>query len=163
MGIAAIKTEVDSYLTALHPTLVSKLGDELRAEHDLCPRIVWVPTADRFAPAKLHKTEPRPVRTRVAGCAAHIWGDSLASTETLVNNFIAALHQTAYGNYEIVSGQWVDPGKMTKGRAYVVEFTVEIPVTIPVPANSSVTVTAVPQNTGMVFPDGSTVSGTPGV
>lgn len=152
MGLATVLTEAVGYLQVTYPTLVSKFGGELKAEHDVPPRIIWVPTADAYGPAKLKNVEPRPIRTRLAGCTAFIWGADVATTETLVNDTIAALHKTAYGNYEIRSGQWLDAAKVQKGRAYMLEFTIEIPITLA--PTTVTTLNDLTQNVGMIFPSG---------
>jgi len=110
--------------------LTTKIGAQNVAAQDTPPRVVWVPTSDSYTGARLQRTEPRPVKTRNAGLSVHCWAGDLAATAELVNDVVAALHQTAWGNYQIKSGTWVEAALAAKGMAYVIELTIEIPITL---------------------------------
>lgn len=109
------------------------VGDFARGMNGAPPRYVWVPTRDTIGPftesggfaARL----PRPLLTRRAGVDCHVWGASLAATETMVHALIAAAHLTlgAYGEYDGV--QWQPEAMNASGVLAIVSFVIPIPIT----------------------------------
>jgi hypothetical protein len=131
------------------------------------PRVVWVPTEDKFAAARQHGPSPRSIKTRVAGVVVHIWAkgaspdQDLAAAEQLVNDVLWATHQEAYGSYEVVGGTWLgqDGEELTQlGRAYLLELQFQVPITAPAPTTQTIETTDV--QGGMTFPSGDVADGT---
>jgi hypothetical protein len=104
---------------------------ELNNNRAKAPRVVWVPTRDRFGPPRGPGANPRRILTRNAGCEVHLWGADLASTEALLNSVLSAIHKVAHGSYEATEGEWKDQlGSVTNaGLAYVFGVTFAVPVT----------------------------------
>jgi hypothetical protein len=136
------------------PGVPSLIGAEHLAANATPPRLVWVPTTDRFDGAEKGGSISRSMRTRVAGVDLHIWGDDLAAAETLLHQAVSAVHRVAYGSYEVLAGRWLtDDGRelLLKGRVYVLSLAVRMPVT---DALTKATVTQIVETKKMAFPAG---------
>ena len=108
------------------------------ARHASPPRIVWVPSRDRFGGAQkvARSANGRSLITRHAGAQIMVWGvegsgTSIAATEALVRRLCRALFKT--GGPEpfltIGPGAWEEtPGEMATGEAYVLSIAVAIDV-----------------------------------
>lgn len=147
----------------LPPGTTSLVGARHIAAHGAPPRVVWVPTQDKFGPARQHGTEPRAIKSRGAGVVVHIWArdpdgnpeKDLAACEQLLNAVLWATHQVAYGSYEVVDGSWLgqDGEELTQmGRAYLLELQFQVPITAPVATTETIEIAAV--QGGMTFPSG---------
>lgn len=136
-----------------------RTGGRRVAQHDRPPRIVWVPTRDAFTPATKGGTNPRSVRTRIAGVEAHVWGTTLEQAEDLVHRLVVALHRLAHGSYKVRTCVWDKPEWMEHGEACVLAFEFAIPVTDePAP---QVVVAAVAPDTAEPALPGTLACGTP--
>ena len=100
------------------------------------PRVVWVPTLDRFeGPQKRPRggaVTGRSVATRRAGVALHCWAGSITATEDLVAAVVRSLLAHASGTLDflaIIDGRWVAAGATTLGEGYLLNITVAIDVT----------------------------------
>jgi len=125
--------------------VTSKLGGEYLDEHAVAPRMVWVLTHDSFTSGKRqtgpNAKSPRSTGTRQAGVRVRVWGkasvsnptsvDEVRSTEDLVRRLLSAVHEKAYGNYEVGSIDWLagDGQELLQyGRGCDVHLTFEIPI-----------------------------------
>lgn len=127
----AVITQVAGRVAGLSAT--AELGAEHWIAEGTPPRVVWVPTSDRFDPPAQEHRQYRAYRTRVAGVELRIWGADIGAVETLVNELIVAIHDNARGAYELGAGRWdgQDGAELLElGRAYVLSLTFRIPVTL---------------------------------
>jgi hypothetical protein len=97
------------------------------------PRVVWVPNRERMEPADNPGSDPRQLATRAAGVQVHVWGSDYDATETLLNQVISAIHNSAqlWGAYKLTgeAGWLALDGRFTVlGRCYVFEVEFLIPV-----------------------------------
>jgi hypothetical protein len=117
----------------LPPGTKSVVGPEHLKAHDAPPRVVWVPSRDRYGPPESTGANPRSLRTRLAGCEVHVWGADYDATEALLNLVQAAIHYVTYGSYQLDQGDagWLalDGPLQNLGRAYVFHVVFKIPVT----------------------------------
>jgi hypothetical protein len=156
-------------------TVTCKLGEEFVADNDAPPRVVFVPSADRYTvqmrSAGTSPRTPRSPRTRMAGLKLHCWAakdaaDStayadLSAAELLVHRVVCALHSISHGAVEFEGGEWTPAGLDHHGRVYTLSVRLALPITPPVPTTTSVTVLHVDDVTAtMDFPS-SDVSGSP--
>lgn len=145
------------------------IGGKHIGAHGMPPRVVWVPTTDKFGAARQHGLEPRAIKTRAAGVLVHIWakdptGDAegdLPACEQLLNDVLWATHQVAHGSFEATGGSWLgqEGEELTQlGRAYLLELEFQIPITAPAATTQTIDTTAV--QGGMTFPSGDVADGT---
>lgn len=155
MSTVAILTAVNSILTAngsLPAGTALEFGPTPKRDRSVPPRVTWVPGRDRygmatpamtrsvaaaFLAANPGKQIPRMLNARWAGLEAHIWAggsaaaDDYSATETLLGAVISAVHQTAYGCYELDPSGWVNPrsseGNLL-GHRYVLNVAILVPV-----------------------------------
>jgi len=130
MSLSTTIGRVAAYL----PTGVKSLiGPEHLKAHDSPPRVIWVPSRDRYGPPESTGANPRQLRTRLAGCEVHVWGRDYEATEELLNLLQAAIHYVAYGCYQLDQGEagWLalEGPLQNLGRAYVFHVVFKIPVT----------------------------------
>lgn len=114
------------------PEIPILLGPEHLSAHAAPPRIVVVPSRDRFE-APRQGRDGRSVRTRILGLDVHFWGRDLdySDTEAMIHAFLFALDSMARTSCEIVGGTWVDAQAapwLQHGRAYVLLVTFDVPV-----------------------------------
>lgn len=127
------------------------------AENASPPRIVVVPTADKFGPplqsvgpsvaTQFKGANPRPLWTRYAGAEAYIWAAGVLQPNeanqltadykalgVLLDQFVASLQRTVPGIYQLEGGGVEqDTGVIiTLGRLYKLQFSVQVPV-LPMP------------------------------
>lgn len=104
------------------------LGNLEPNKHGVFPRITVRATNDLFASAKQVGGVQPSHKTRRCGAEVHCWGETVASTETLMNEFVTSLDRTTK-SYELASGGWNnDTGNITAGFEYILEILVEVPV-----------------------------------
>jgi hypothetical protein len=127
--------DVFAAVTPLLPAaLKSFFGAKNLPKAGVPPRIVWVPSSDRFGPPVGPGRNPNAKWTRKAGCVVHIWGASHADIEGergLLNAFLTALYQVAHGSIEILGGEWAteeEQSALAHGEAYLLSFAVDVPV-----------------------------------
>lgn len=133
------------------------LGKEFLAENvEPWPRgrVVFIPTDDSFTPAKYVQLaaagdegqNPRPIMTRVCGCDVHIWAAAtiltgvnarhqlradFAALNALINQTVLSIWRACQGpNNRITSGTNNNRVQhVHRGLVYVLQFTVEVPIT----------------------------------
>jgi hypothetical protein len=126
--------------------VVSVLGAEYRDELASPGRCVWEPTVDTFEPGKRMTgtstaKEPKSIGTRHAGVRIRVWAEGasnlktaladIAATEDLVRRLLVAIHETAFGAYQVRTLEWLDADGaelVQQGRACVVFVVFDIPV-----------------------------------
>lgn len=123
------------------------IGGEFIEQHAAPPRMVWVPTNDSFRPGKIRThtsaSLPKSIGTRVAGVRVRIWGkgaglgnvaDSageVRAVEDLLRRLICAVHEKAFGSYNVESMNWVgqDGQELLQyGRCCDVSLSFEVPI-----------------------------------
>lgn len=131
MPLAEILAPINAALTGVE-TLV---GSEYLMAHGALPRIVWIPTNDRFERGQGRRGTgigPRSVGTRVVGVRAHIWGADFTATERLVDRVVWLLHQAAFGDYIVEDGEWMaaEGGEAWSqlGKVYVLSVRINTPI-----------------------------------
>lgn len=115
--------------------------DDARFKNDAPPRILWVPHAnggDTYGTAKqtagISRAGGRSLFTSSVALQIRIWGEAMLrldddeATEYLKDRVIVALHTEAYGSLQIRTGQWAQPSANQRGRLYVLEAVVDVPV-----------------------------------
>lgn len=147
MGLADVITAVqDKLVERGYAEEIFKLGLEHALAHGSPPRIVWAPArrGETIGPAVKLGANPRSLRTRNAVFEAHIWGEDLDATETMLNDVVAAVHAVIYGNYQASGVEWFgkDGALVVHGWVAVVSFTVEIPITAPAKTTATIQTTA---------------------
>lgn len=95
-----------SVLNAITPLLPSEVTVRIGAKFlkdnsGVPPRIVWVPTRDRFGPTENLQGDDPQLHTCMAGCEAHLWVADYEAGETLRNQVIAACNELYEGSYEL--------------------------------------------------------------
>ncbi len=116
-----------------------EIGEENLAKEGTPPRVVWVPTSDRFvAPTERGATTQRSLHTRQAGVDVHLWGADFAGAESLLAAFVYALRQVVGANYLVTSGQWFGQRLQAHGRIYVLSLVIGVPLAEPAPQRTVV-------------------------
>ncbi len=119
-------------MTRLPQGVKTQIGPEYLRSHDAPPRVIWVPSRDRYGPPMSTGADPRQLRTRLAGCEVHVWERDYEAVEVLLNLVQAAIHAVAYGCYSIeAEAGWLalDGPLQHLGRVYVFHAVFMIPVT----------------------------------
>lgn len=100
------------------------------------PRIIWVPSQDRFDDG-VSQAFPGPGgriaksrHTRKAGCDLYIHGASTDQVELALNEILVYFSQHFNTSYEVYSGRWKneDDSWSADGEAYVLSVAFAIPV-----------------------------------
>lgn len=115
--------------------------DDARFKNDAPPRILWVPHAtggDVYsAPkqtAEIARAGGRSLFTSSVSLQVRVWGAAMLelgddeATEYLKDRVIVAMRTEAYGSFALRTGQWAQPSKGQRGRLYVLETVVDVPV-----------------------------------
>ena len=111
-------------------TVTFHTGPEFVRQEEIAPRIVWVPTRDRYLPPQGVGGKQRAVAIRDAGVETYIWGVDYAQTEILIHSTVMAIHRFAVGARIIESGQFQNESENVRyGRGYVLTWSLWIPVT----------------------------------
>lgn len=138
----------DIYLAVMAAPDLAGIDHEIGAEHLAAnaepPRVVWVPTVDGVVPGQGRRNtsvkEPKSVMTRRAGCFIRCWAksnsessvDDVRAVEQLVNRVLVAIHEAAFGSYEVTAVEWVsaDGGELMQlGRCADIRVSFDVPVT----------------------------------
>lgn len=172
-SLVSVATEVGTLLTGV----TTLIGAENVGRSDPPPRVVWVPTKDRFGEAQRYgqgtsKGPPRSVGTIIAGVEVRLLAVGLAAdadpykdmraVEALRDRFLFMLRKVAYGSYRLREGGFMLATDGDYGRGYVLELELMLPITSSADETyTTATVTNVTQRRGtMDFPS-SDVSGEP--
>lgn len=149
----------DIYLAVMAASDLAGIDHDIGAEHLSAnaapPRVVWVPTVDAVDRGQGRRNtaakEPKSVMTRRAGCFIRCWAkseseesvDDVRATEQLVNRVLVAIHEAAFGSYEVTAVEWVSSDGaelMQLGRCADIRVAFEVPVTKPASATAQLTV-----------------------
>jgi hypothetical protein len=133
------------------------VGEMYINQNDAPPRLVFVPTFDRFdAPMRIGEKR-RALKTRVAGLECAVWGPIIppdpadplldfAGTEELVRELVVALDQELRARFgegealELTSSEWMTPGQITSlGMVCVIRFALKVPVLVEAPLTGTAT------------------------
>lgn len=149
--IGDIITAATARLTGV-PVLVGKRYLDANGKP---PRVVFVPTRDRFGPAQRVGGAQPALATRIAGLQVHVWGADVDATEQLAHQVIAALifgiaqdldvTKIAPKGYRLIDGGWLEDAWTNAGEVWVGNFEFDIPVlptALPTKVVTSIPVTA---------------------
>lgn len=152
--------DVVNKVRQLMPGVEHRVGaEEISALGRAVNSVVWVPSGDVFQAGR-QRGSPRSLRTQVVGVQALCWGisetrkteDDYEATDALAKRVLWAVEDALGGSWEVNSGGWEgDTTKGQKGKAYVLAFTFNFPVTRPEPR---ATVTAVQVETSLELASG---------
>jgi hypothetical protein len=120
------------------------IGAEKLLEHSAPPRVVWVPTKDRYDGPIQQSRTVRSLFTCHSGYDVHLWGESFDAARELRRSFLEVLMANAIASFEIGAGEWVGfdrPRWLKSGEVYVLSLTIMEPITAA--PKSLVTVTSV--------------------
>lgn len=136
---AQVMPDVVSDFAALYPSAEAvtwSVSTRALAEHDVPPRIIWVPTRDRFDGAQKHprggQDRQRSLGTRIAGISCVCWGADADATEDLVECLLRHLlikGGAGQTGVSVEAGQWVDEtGAATLGETYTLSITMPVDI-----------------------------------
>lgn len=151
------------------PTVAHELSTRALPEHAAPPRIVWVPSRDRWEAGQKRPrgggSTGKSLATCRAGLEVHCWGASRAAAWTLVKAVVRALRRRLGPEpfLFIEGGMWLATGQMTQGEAYALAISValDVPALPDPPATTTVTAAAI-DNTRSTAGDGFTDAGETG-
>ena len=142
----AMVQALPGYLPQGFPVVTCRFGADALGQQDAAPRIVWVPTTDRFDGAAKGGANPRDLYSVPTGADLHIWGADAEqrgaeydydAAMLLRDAVLNALHAQVRGVGGAITGGVSVPadGAVTRsGWLYVLSITVGIPVVrLPVP------------------------------
>jgi len=111
--------------------LVASVGPENLAHEDASPRIIVVPTSDSFGPPFQVNENPRSIWTCSMGARVHIWGRSYRECRAIGREFIKQLYGAVGGDMRVSRGTFnPDPAVTAYGREYILDITVDEPITL---------------------------------
>lgn len=122
-------------ITTFHQELVLELpegtpiylGAEYLSQHDTPPRIVMVPSTDRFArsqkPVGTRQSPERPLWSRTTRVSFYLWAASYDLIDSLLDEVSTAINNVAPAA-EYVEGAYEEEGWVTNGCIY--RFDVEL-------------------------------------
>jgi hypothetical protein len=148
----AVQTQVTAVMAGLTPPVtppVFRVGADKLQIQDAPNRVVWVPAGETIQGPHAQGGDgvrnPRPLRTRHTRVLVHIWGagaglvdptadrrpGDITATEVLLNHLVAAIHDVAYGAYQVLAGDWLvgQEAATTMGALYVLTLEVQFPLT----------------------------------
>lgn len=124
-------------ITELYNDLISRLpsgtplylGRQYLVQHDRPPRLVLYPVSERFTPPERPQPQPgRVLWTREVGIELHIWGESYAQVEELLNEVTTALQASLGTSLRMESAAWEPEGWDQLGAVLVLSFSVAVPI-----------------------------------
>lgn len=149
------------------PAVVSEVTTRGLPTHGSPPRVLWVPSRDRWEAAQKRPrgggSTGRSLATCRAGVDLHCWGASIALTTQLVQSVVRALRLLAGPEpfLTIDGGAWLTPeGATTEGEAYVLQISVAIDVpALPSPPRTATPTAAAIDTTRSSSGDGNVDAG----
>jgi hypothetical protein len=130
------------------PSVVSEVSTRAIAFNGSPPRIVWVPSRDRWEGAQKRPrgggSTGKNLQTCLAGADLHVWGASIPETWQLVQSVVRALRRRLGSDpfLSINGGQWLSvEGLTSQGELYVLSISVALDVP-ELPARTTTTITA---------------------
>lgn len=111
-------------------------GSDHLFKHSRPPRIVLVPTTEKFGPPMQGRDKQgrplKPILTRSITLDAYFWGQDQAETEGMLLDFLRATHREAATSYTPGVGEWLDKaqlgGFLTAGDLYRLPLTFDTPI-----------------------------------
>ena len=167
--MATVLKALTAELAALLPDVKVVMGAWEKDANEAPPRIVLVPSRDRFSAAVTARvltgtTEPKVIATNKVGLAARIWGDPSGSedygfteTELLRDRFVSALVTAVGFDFTLGDGEWVG-GLTDNGKIYGLSFTLDTPIVDALGQHATTTVTSEPAALTITGGDGEAVS-----
>lgn len=150
------------------PTVAHELSTRALPENASPPRIVWVPSRDRWEAGQKRPrgggSTGKSLATCRAGLEVHCWGASRAAAWTLVKAVVRALRRRIGPEpfLFIEGGMWLSTGQMTQGEAYALAISVALDVpALPAPTTTTITDAAL-DSTRSTAGDGFTDAGETG-
>ena len=111
--------------------LVAAFGAELLAHEDAPPRIIIVPTDDRFGPPFQINENPRSIGTCMMGAEVHFWGVTRKQCRAISREFIKQLFGAVGNDYELGRGRFDPrPANVRFGFEYILDIQVNEPITL---------------------------------
>lgn len=130
--IAAVGEQLDDSIDV-------KVGKKNLNANGAPPRIIWVPTQDRFAPTQRVGGNAKAILTRKAGVEVHCWGADFAATEDLINQALVAIYAAVVklpaalimpqGFRILDDAGWLANAWTNNGEVYVFHAEFHLPVT----------------------------------
>lgn len=150
------------------PAVMHELSTRALPENASPPRIVWVPSRDRWEAGQKRPrgggSTGKSLATCRAGLEVHCWGASRADAWTLVKAVVRALRRRIGPEpfLFIEGGMWLSTGQMTQGEAYALAISVALDVpALPAPTTTTITDAAL-DSTRSTAGDGFTDAGETG-
>ena len=101
-------------------------------EHSRPPRVVWQPlTAKHTAPRRIGggAGNDGALWTREVVLLVQVWGEDLASAETLLEGFVNACHRLlTQHSYQLIGEQWTVGARTSKGAVCDLTMTLMLPI-----------------------------------
>ena len=116
------------------PTVAHELSTRALPENASPPRIVWVPSRDRWEAGQKRPrgggSTGKSLATCRAGLEVYCWGASRADAWTLVKAVVRALRKRIGPEpfLYLEGGMWLATGQMTQGEAYALAISVALDV-----------------------------------
>lgn len=155
MAIQDIVNGVTARLTGTQVLLGKKYLDQNSAP----PRVVFVPSRDKYGPPQRIGGAQKAIHTCWAGLQVHVWAADVAATESLKDQVLQVLRDTVAGltvaqiaadGYRVLGGGWLDNAWTNRGEVYVLEIECGFPVA---PAlGPTKVVTSIPQTNQLETP-----------
>ena len=165
MSWVDVQTQVSAQLNLGATVATVLLGAKFLKGTGAPPRVVIVPTRDRFGPTQNNGDDAAPqVLTCFAGAEVHIWAADIPSTEALRNAVLCAIYTLAEGSYDLEgpagwSDKDIDGAQVKNGALYIFTLHVQMPVTDA--GYTLATVTIIPETFTISPPGGTPESGPP--
>lgn len=138
-----LQKDLQTTLATVDATIVVRLGAWEQYRNEPPPRVVLVPSRDRFegvlGRVPVGTAEPAPLLSNSAGIEVHIWGKpsdpatdpdysfGYTETEELRDLFVSALVDSVGQGYTADGGYWIG-GEMDAGKVYVLNISVGTPI-----------------------------------
>jgi hypothetical protein len=123
------------------------------------PRVVIVPTRDRFGPSQNIGADPPQILTCFAGAEVHCWAADVPTTEALRNAVLCALMTLAEGSFDLEgpagwSEKDIEGAQVLNGSLYIFSLHVQMPVTDA--PYTTAEVDSIPETSSMTLPGSDT-------
>jgi len=127
-----------------HPAVISEVSTRAIAFNGAPPRVIWVPSRDRWESAQKRPrgggSTGKNLQTCLAGVDLHVWGASIPGTWQLVQSVVRALRRRIGPDpfLSINGGQWLaTEGLISQGELYVLSISVALDVpALPAPTTT---------------------------
>lgn len=102
------------------------------------PRVLWVPSRDRFDPSRIATfalpstgRAVKPYNVRLAGFSIYFHGQDTEMVENLLEDYLALMYAEGGTSFEVDGGQWLSEQKpewLKDGEAYELSIAIAVPV-----------------------------------